>query len=96
MGIYYAKESLEDAYQKCFGEALENYNAKQKRSDRKIDDYYKHLFGNARKDVVATSTNKEKSFYEIVVGIGDKNTCGVGTPDGELAAKILDEYARGL
>ena len=94
--IYYVKESLEDAYQKCFGEALANYNAKQKRADRKIDNYYKHLFGNARKDVVATSTNKEKSFYEIVVGIGDKNTCGVGTSDGELAAKILDEYARGF
>lgn len=90
----YMQESLEEAYQKCFGEALENYNAKQKRSDRKIDDYYKHLFGNTRKDVVATSSNKEKSFYEIVVGIGDKNSCPVGSADGELAAKILDEYAK--
>ena len=94
--IFYAKESLEVAYQKCFGEALDNYNAKQKRADRKIGDYYSHLFGNARKDVVATSSNKEKSFYEIVVGIGDKNTCAVGSADGELAAKILDEYARGF
>ena len=94
--ICYAKESLEEAYRKCFGETLSNYNAKQKRSDRKIDDYYTHLFGNAQKDVVATSSNKEKSFYEIVVQVGDKNTCPVGSPDGELAAKILDEYARGF
>ncbi|MDR0796514.1 MAG: plasmid recombination protein, partial [Tannerella sp.] len=94
--IYYARESLEVAYQKCFGQALEDYNAKQKRNDRKIEDYYKHLFGNANKDVVATSSNKEKSFYEIVVGIGDRNTCPVGSADGELAAKILDEYARGF
>ena len=94
--IYYAKESLEVAYQKCFGEALEKYNAKQKRSDRKIDNYYNHLFGNANKDTVATSTNKEKSFYEIVIGIGDKNTCAVGSSDGELATKILDEYAKGF
>jgi len=94
--IYYAKESLADAYQKCFGEAVENYNTKQKRADRKIENYYTHLFGNANKDTVATSSNKEKSFYEIVVGIGDKNTCAVGSPDGELAAKILDEYARGF
>ena len=86
--IYYAKESLADAYQKCFGEAVENYNTKQKRADRKIENYYTHLFGNANKDIVATSSNKEKSFYEIVVGIGDKNTCAVGSPDGELAAKI--------
>ena len=94
--IYYAKESLEEAYHKCFGQALENYNAKQKRADRKIENYYTHLFGNANKDTVATSSNKEKSFYEIVVGIGDKNTCPVGSADGELAAMILDEYARGF
>jgi len=94
--IYYAKESLDEAYQKCFGEALENYNAKQKRADRKIENYYTHLFGNANKDTVTTSSNKEKSFYEIVVGIGDKNTCAVGSADGELAAKILEEYARGF
>lgn len=94
--IYYAKESLQEAYQKCFGQALVNYNTKQKRADRKIDDYFKHLFGNARKDVVATSSNKEKSFYEIVVGIGNRNTCPVGSADGELAAKILDEYAKGF
>ena len=94
--IFYARENLEDAYQKCFGQALEDYNARQKRADRKIDDYYQHLFGNARKDTVSTSSNKEKSFYEIVVGIGDRNTCAVGSADGELAAKILDEYARGF
>ena len=94
--IYYAKENLEEAYQKCFGEALENYNEKQKRADRKIENYYTHLFGNANKDTVATSSNKEKSFYEIVVGIGDKNTCAVGSADGELAIKILDEYAKGF
>ena len=28
--IYYAKESLEEAYQKCFGQALVNYNTKQR------------------------------------------------------------------
>jgi hypothetical protein len=94
--ITYAKENLEDTYQHCFGQALSDYNAKQKRADRKIDDYYSHLFGNARKDTVATSSNKEKSFYEILVQVGDKNTCAVGSADGELAAKILDEYARGF
>jgi len=92
--IYYAKESLSEAYDKCFGEALALYNEKQKRADRKIEDYYNHLFGNANKDTVATSSNKEKSFYEIVVGIGDKNNTAVGSTDGELATKILDEYAR--
>ena len=94
--IYYAKESLDEAYKNCFGQALENYNTKQKRADRKIENYYTHLFGNANKDTVATSSNKEKSFYEIVVGIGDRNTCAVGSADGGLAARILDEYAKGF
>ena len=56
--IYYAKESLDEAYKKCFGEALADYNAKQKRADRKIDDYYFHLFGNASKNEVATSSKR--------------------------------------
>ena len=94
--IYYIKESLDEAYQKCFGLALDNCNAKQKRADRKIENYYTHLFGNAQKDTVASSSNKEKSFYEIVVGIGDRNTCAVGSADGQLATKILDEYAKGF
>jgi len=87
---------LADAYRKCFGDALTLYNEKQKRADRKIENYYTHLFGNASKDTVATSSNKEKSFYEIAVGIGDRKTNPVGSADGELAAKILDEYARGF
>jgi len=94
--IYYAKETLAEAYDKCFGDALALYNEKQKRADRKIENYYTHLFGNANKDTVATSSNKEKSFYEIVVGIGDMNNTAVGSAEGELAAKILDEYARGF
>ena len=92
--VCYVKESLTDAYQKCFGQTLADYNAKQKRADRKIDDYYTHLFGNAHKDVIANSTNKEKSFYEIVAQVGDKRSCPVGSADGELAAKVLDEYAK--
>ncbi len=94
--ICYTCESLDTAYQKCFSEALSDYNAKQKRADRKIEDYYRHLFGNSGKDTVATSSNKEKSFYEIVVGIGDMNTNPVGSAEGDIAAKALDEYARGF
>ena len=96
LNIHYAKESLADAYQKCFGEAVENYNTKQKRADRKIENYYNHLFGNANKDTVATSSNKEKSFYEIVVGVGDMKNTASDSAEGEIAAKILDEYAKGF
>jgi len=94
--ITYVKQSLDDAYGKCFGQAVEEYNNKQKRADRRIDDYYKSLFGEASKTNVATSAHKEKSYYEVVVGIGSMFDTAVGTPDGELATKCLDEYMKGF
>ena len=33
MNVYFIQEPLEAAYQKCFGQALADYNAKQKRKD---------------------------------------------------------------
>lgn len=41
--ILIVEEKLEDAYEKLFGEELKKYNAKQKRNDRKIDNYLKHI-----------------------------------------------------
>lgn len=37
--IYIKQQSLEDAYDELFGEALQEYNAKQTRNDRKIKNY---------------------------------------------------------
>lgn len=39
----YIRESIADAYEKCFGEAVKEYNAGQKRSDRKISNYVKKI-----------------------------------------------------
>ena len=38
---YIVQKDLKELYKDEFGEALEKYNEKQKRSDRKIDNYYK-------------------------------------------------------
>ena len=37
------KCDIKDVYHELFDDALNTYNAKQKRKDRKIDDYYKHV-----------------------------------------------------
>jgi hypothetical protein len=37
------KRDIKDVYHELFDDALNTYNAKQKRKDRKIDDYYKHV-----------------------------------------------------
>ena len=94
--IIYKQESLANAYEKCFGQAQRDYNQKQKRNDRKIHDYYTSLFGNANKNTVAKAENGKLSYYEIVVGVGDMTTCPIGSNNGNLATKILDEYARGF
>jgi len=94
--ITYARQTLPDAYEKCFGESARKYNAQQTRADRRIDDYYTKLFGASPQTTVATAANKEKSFYETVVGIGNMYNAGVGTGDGDTAAKCLDEYMRGF
>ena len=91
---------LRVAYDKIFKEAQEEYDAKQKRNDRKIHDYFDKLFGDQphADDLIVQNNNKQKSFYEYVVGIGDKDTMGYETnPEGAaIAEKILQEYAEGF
>lgn len=41
--IQILKRDIKDVYHDLFDDALSVYNAKQKRKDRKIDDYYKHV-----------------------------------------------------
>lgn len=87
----YIQQSLTDAYEHLFGEAVSEYNAKQKRKDRKIDDYL---------NKIKNSGNKEKQFYEIVVQIGRRDDTGVVDADRKLtdsaalAKEVLDDYAR--
>ena len=88
---YYVRQPIKEAYEQIFGPTVEEYNAKQKRKDRKISDYLTDI---------KNSGNKEKQFYEIVVQIGKKEDTGVLDGNGELsegakaAKEILDEYAR--
>lgn len=88
---YYVQEPIEKAYDNCFGEALAEYNERQKRSDRKKGDYITEI---------RNSKNGEKVFYENVVQIGDKNDTGIlrggenELEDAYAAAEVLREYAR--
>ena len=87
----YIQEPLKDAYEKCFGQALRDYNAAQKRKDRQKDDYLKEI---------ENSGNKEKTFYENIVQIGKKmdtpvvDENGVMTEEAKAAIEVLDRYAK--
>lgn len=88
---------IEQAYDTLFGAAVERYNAKQKRKDRKIQNgYFEYQFNHKISPNVITSADKRKSFYEDVVQIGTKDDTGVGTADAETAAECLKEYMNGF
>ena len=82
LNVEYCNENIKDVYHELFDEALARYNEKQIRNDRRIDDYYEKI----------RSGKQEKPFHEIILQIGDKDTMGAETEEGQLAAKILDEY----
>lgn len=95
--VTFVKMSITEAYDKCFSEAVERYNAKQKRADRRIKDgYFRYAFSHAPSNNVITAPDKRKSFYEDIVQIGDRNDTGIGTADAETAAKCLTEYMQGF
>ena len=84
--VEYCNEDIKDVYHELFDEALKRYNDKQTRKDRKIDDYYEKI----------RSGKQEKLFREVIIQIGDKDNMGSETVEGQLAAKVLDEYMKGF
>lgn len=59
-------EKPEDAYERIFGEAIHKYDAKQKRSDRKI--------GNGKKYYEKIKKSQKKvPVYEFIITLGNKN-----------------------
>ena len=80
--VEYCNQDIQEIYHELFDEALERYNVKQTRKDRKIENYYEKI----------RSGKQEKPFHEIILQIGNKNDMGAETPDGQIAARICDEY----
>lgn len=77
---------IKEAYREIFGEALDKYNAKQKRADRKIEDYCDHI---------KKSKNGEKLFYEDVVQWGSKDDFQ-NPQTREKAKEALVKYVEGF
>lgn len=94
--IVFVQQELGEAYHHLFDEAVEKYNARQKRNDRKIDDYFEHLFNRPLGKSFIVNANKQKCFYEHLVYIGTKKDSGVGTPDAEITKECLREYMKGF
>ena len=94
--VIFVQQSIAEAYDQLFKESTERYNARQKRNDRKIGDYYEHLFGCKPCNTVKVNALDQKSFYEVVVQIGKREDSGIGTEDEQLVADCLKEYMEGF
>lgn len=86
LNVDYCNENIKKVYHELFDEALQRYNEKQTRADRKIENYYEKI----------CSGKQEKPFHELILQIGDKENMGAESESGELARRILDEYYKGF
>lgn len=84
LNVEYCNENLQSVYHQLFDEAQQRYNAKQKRADRMIPDYYEKI----------RSGKQEKLFHEVIVQIGNREDMNAQSENGALAAQVLDEYMR--
>ena len=82
LNIEYCYTPIEQAYHELFDEAQAEYNAKQKRKDRRIENYYEKI----------CNGDQEKPFYEVIFQVGNKDDMGAASENGALAKEILDKF----
>ena len=75
LNIEYCYTPIEQAYHELFDEAQAEYNAKQKRKDRRIENYYEKI----------CNGDQEKPFYEVIFQVGNKDDMGAASENGALA-----------
>ena len=86
LNIDYCNENIKKVYHELFDKALERYNSKQTRADRRIENYYEKI----------RNSKQEKPFHELILQIGDKENMSAESENREIARQILDEYYRGF
>ena len=84
LNIEYCYTPIEQAYHELFDEALAEFNTKQKRKDRCIENYYEKI----------REGKQEKTFYEVIFQIGNKDDMGAAGENAELAKTVLDKFYR--
>ncbi len=82
LNVEYKRQDIEEAFHELFDDALKEYNDKQSRKDRVIDDYYSHL----------KNSKRESPFYEAIIQFGNTDDTPCGSERGEIAKQMLDEY----
>lgn len=94
LNVVYKNEDIQKVYKALFGDALDAYNDKIRKSshpERVIDDYYKHILKQSQKP--SSKRNQVKPFIEFVATFGDiyDKSNPIVYPKIQAA---LDEYSR--
>ena len=84
LNIEYCYTPIEEAYHQLFNAALAEFNAKQKRKDRCIENYYEKI----------RDGKQEKTFYEVIFQVGNREDMSAEGENAELAKTILDKFYR--
>ena len=75
-------QDVQELYKNEFGEALENYNNKQSRPSRMINDYFEHISNDSKKDLVC----------EIIIELGNKEFWQ--SKDIEYKRKMINVFSK--
>ncbi len=84
--IILVKDDIQQVYHELFDRALDEYNARQKRKDRCIKNYYEHI----------NRSKQEKLFYEVIFQIGNTEDTHCGTAEAAIATKALKDFVEGF
>lgn len=83
--IVIRQEPIAEAYKRLFDEQVAEYNSRQKRNDRKIDNYYKHV-------QKSKTLNLQK---EMIIAVGSKDDWdALSYDDKKKAGRAIEEYVR--
>lgn len=82
------KKDIKEMYEEIFGEAVQEYNDKQKRKDRKIKDYYSKIYHDKKLD----------TQREFIVQVGKKEDYENGNIENlwDISNEILEKYVQGF
>ena len=86
--------TLEQCYEKIFGDAVKKYNAKQKRKDRRIENYLETILNDKRqgKHKNLKADGSRKPAYEMIIQLGNRDN----RPDDEKASRVLKDFCNFL
>lgn len=86
--------TLEKCYKQIFDEAVKKYNAKQKRKDRRIENYLETILNDKRqgKHKNLKADGSRKPAYEMIIQLGNRDN----RPDDEKASRVLKDFCNFL